>query len=45
MRVNCNSSLLAVAGNDNIVDFVDVSFLIDEKKLDELRNARERRHI
>lgn len=45
MRVNFDCSLLAVAGNDNIIDFVDVKFLTDEKQLDELRNARERRHM
>ncbi|EPY36396.1 WDcontaining protein [Angomonas deanei] len=45
MRLSHDGRVLAVSGPDNIVDFVDVSFLNDEKQLDQLRGKAERRHL
>ncbi|CBH16135.1 hypothetical protein, conserved [Trypanosoma brucei gambiense DAL972] len=45
MRLSFDSSLLAVCGTDNIIDFVDVAFLSNEKELNKLRSQTEQRHL
>nr|CCC94056.1 unnamed protein product [Trypanosoma congolense IL3000] len=45
MRLNYDSTLLAVSGTDNIIDFVNVAFLSKEKELNKLRSQVERRHL
>lgn len=45
MRVSHDNNILAVSGQDHIIDFVDIRFLNDEKQLDALRGEAERRHM
>ncbi|CCW63871.1 unnamed protein product [Phytomonas sp. EM1] len=45
MHVSHDNQMLAVGGDDNIIDFVDIRFLNDEKAIDVLRNKTERRHM
>ncbi|KAG5490626.1 hypothetical protein JKF63_00747 [Porcisia hertigi] len=45
MRVSHDANLLAVSGHDNIIDFVDISFMNDESELDQLRGRAEQRHL
>ncbi|CCW69899.1 unnamed protein product [Phytomonas sp. Hart1] len=45
MQVCSDNQMLAVGGDDNIIDFVDIRFLNDEKLLDALRSKTERRHM
>ncbi|EPY30352.1 WD domain containing protein [Strigomonas culicis] len=45
MRLSHDSNVLAVSGFDNIIDFVDVRFLSNEKQLDTIRGKAEQRHM
>ncbi|KAF8291256.1 hypothetical protein TcYC6_0123890 [Trypanosoma cruzi] len=45
MRLSHDSAMLAVCGTDNIIDFVDVRFLSNERELDQLRSQTEKGHL
>ncbi|RNF12895.1 WD domain containing protein [Trypanosoma rangeli] len=45
MRLSHDSAILAVCGTDNIIDFVDVRFLSNERELDTLRSQAEKGHL
>ncbi|RNF22484.1 WD domain containing protein [Trypanosoma conorhini] len=45
MRLSHDSAMLAVCGTDNIIDFVDVRFLSNERELDQLRSQAEKGHL
>ncbi|KEG10568.1 WD domain containing protein [Trypanosoma grayi] len=45
MRLSHDSAMLAVCGTDDIIDFVDVRFMSDERELDRLRSQAEQQHM
>ena len=45
IRISYDRNVLAVCGQDNVIQFIDISFLSNDAELDKMRSWAEQRHL